>query len=131
MNKLTAWVELETGKEVFTEATNTDTFEHRPFKERGTTMYCLKHFKSYYNNDNCPVCSDVDDGEPRYYVYAGYNYYDGSRGKTIKLIGVYKQLTDAQVALNDEELQQVEYEDQYCWMQQRPYVLTHDDMNEE
>lgn len=125
------WVELETGKEVFTEATSTDTFEHRPFIERKTTMYCHTHFKTFYSHENCPVCSDVDDGTPRYYVYAGYNYYVGSQCKTIKLIGMYKQLVEAQVALKNEELHQIESEDQYCWMQQRPYVLTPDDMSEE
>lgn len=129
--KLTAWVELATGREVFTEATNVDTFEHRPLIERKTTMYCHAHFKTFYNHENCPVCSDVDDGKPRYYVYAGYNYYSGSTGKTINLIGMYKDLSDAQTALKNEQLCQVEYEDQFCWMQQQPYVSKPDDMSEE
>lgn len=124
------WVELKGGKEVFTEATNTDIFEHRPFIERKTTMYCHAHFKTFYGHESCPVCSDVDDGKPRYYVYSAYNCYSPT-GKSIKLIGIYKELAAAQIALWNEEFYQIEYADQYCWMQKEPYVLKPEDMGAE
>lgn len=92
-------------------------------------MYCHEHFICF--EKECPVCDDNEEGVRKYYVYSAYNYYQGSNCKTIKLKGVYTDIGDAKKALDMELLHQIEYEDQFCWINDCPYVKTQDDMNEE
>lgn len=66
----------------------------------------------------------------KHYVYASYNYYYGSRHKTIKLLGVFSDPNEAHKLLREELQSQLEYEDQNCWIQGEPYIEQEHDRNE-